>query len=251
MAAHFGTDSPKELEWRVDRRRPYGTEEDDPSLSNKYRRWRQGKSLPSDESVIHVAARSGGSVRLDFWRDMTLWELLAPELPPIQRLNEILENSPEGVRRILFGTAGRMGQFNHSTLSRDQTLAIRNHRSLPAFIALLCLARKGEVMGDGPFHFLHTACAFDLLPRVLYSHLPLRYRWEELYACLQPSYWRRIYGTNIYYDFPIETVRSSLKALDDNPSVELPRKSGPRYRVIGGDPIKAIEDRMARAVSVT
>lgn len=252
LAAHFGTDSPKELEWRIDRRRPYGGE-GDPSISNKYRRWRQGKGLPNDDTIARVSERSAGGVRLGFWRDLPLWELLAPEPPEIKRLHKIMEGSSSTIRRILFGDShpDRVGRFQPSMLKRDQTLAIRNQYSLDALIVLLCLARKGEILEEDPFHFLPSACAFDILPRILYSYRPLHYRWEDLFACVERIFWKRIYGDGVFFKFPIETVRTSLLSLNGDPAAKLPRESGNRLRVIEGDPLKEIEDRMARATSVT
>lgn len=249
LAAHFGSDSPKVLEWRVDRRKPY-SRGDDESLSNKYRRWRQGKA-PGDDTVAHVARRSAGAVRLDFWRDLELWNLLAAEPPSIHWMHRLLERSTGAVRRILFGRSDLAERFHHSLLNREQTLAIRNQHSLEAFLTLLCLARKGEVLEDDPHHFLPAACAFDILPRILYSHQPLRYRWEQLFDCLERIFWKRVYSTGVHYHFPIETTRSSLVALDADPKAELPRMSGKRFRVIDSDPLKRVEEHMARAVSVT
>lgn len=253
LAAHFGTDSPQDLEKRVDGRDPYMTKGGDPSQSNKFRRWRQGKALPSEGTVEHVAVRSAGSVRLDFWRDLPLWTLLNPEPPPMRVLNRVLEELHISIRRLVLlqESPSRTGQFNHSTLERDQILAIRNHHSLDAFIALLCLSRKGEAMENEPQHFLPAECAFDILPRVLYTHRPLRYCWELLFECLERIFWKRAYSTGFCYAFPIDAVRSGLEALDADPSTPLPRMSGKRYRVIEDDPLKSIEERMSRAVSVT
>lgn len=252
LAAHFGTDSPKELEWRIDRRRPYGGE-GDPSISNKYRRWRQGKGLPNDDTIARVSERSAGGVRLGFWRNLPLWILLNPEPPPVHTLHRIMEELHISIRRLVLlqEFPGRSGQVNHSTLERDQILAIRNHHSFDAFIALLCLSRKGEVMENEPQQFLPAACAFDILPRVLYSHKPLRYRWELLFECLERIFWKRAYSIGLCYAFPVDVVRSSLQALDANPSAQLPQMSGKRYRVIDDDPLKSIEERMARAVAVS
>ena len=253
VAAHFGTDSPKKLEWRIDRREPYGEGDSDRSSSNKFRRWRQGKALPHDDTILQVGQRSADGVRLGYWRDLPLWELLNLEPLPIQRIHRLLEGSSLAVRRILFtdDEPGKSGRFHHSMLERQEILAIRNLGSLDAFHALLCLARKGEALEDDPLHYLPSACAFDLLPRVLYSHKPLRYQWEGLFNCLERIYWKRVYITGSSYLFPIETIRASLAALDADPGTVLPRMSGNRYRVIGGDPYKRIEDDMAQAVSVT
>ena len=232
---------------------PYITRWGDPSPSNKFRRWRQGKALPSKGTVEHVAVRSAGAVRLDFWRDLPLWALLNPEPPPMRMLHHIVEKLHISIRRLVLlqEFRGRFGQINHSTLERDQILAIRNHHSLDAFIALLCLSRKGEVMENEPQQFLPAECAFDILPRVLYSHRPLRCQWGLLFECLDRIFWKRAYSTGFCYTFPMDVVRSSLQALDANPSAQLPRMSGKRYRVIDDDPLKGIEERMTRAVSVT
>lgn len=231
LAAHFGTDSPKLLELRVDDREPYDSD-GDKSISNKYLRWRQGKALPHvDSSIPHALARSGGAVRLDFWRDLPLWNLLALEPPTIPWIHRLLEGRGRSVRKILFldGEPERYG-FNHSTPDREQLLAIRNLRSLDAFVALLALARKGEQLEDAPQHFLPSACAFDTLPYVLRSHGPLRYRWEGLFACLERIFWNRVYVNGSYYVFPIERVHDGLHRLQLDPAARLPVKSGRRQR---------------------
>lgn len=227
LAAHFGTHSPKELEWQVDGRAPYDSH-GDPSISNKYRRWRQGKSLPSDDSVTHVAKRSSGCVQLAFWRDLPLWELLAPDPPPMQRIHHLLETASPSIQRILFPDhiPGEEESFHDPVLSRGQTLAIRDLHSLDAFITLLGLARKGESIKDGPAHFLPSACAFDLLPRMLHSYSPLCYDWENLFHCLDRIFWKRSYPGGIHFELPIDVVRSSLCTLDADPGAELPQISG-------------------------
>jgi hypothetical protein len=243
LVTHFGTDSPKELELRVDHRSPYRTEGGDASISNKYRRWRQGKALPNDDSIRHVLKQTGGSLRLERWRDLMLWELLDPEPPSIQRINHLLEQSAPLVRKILFfdGAPNNLGRYVHSNPDRAMTLGIRNHFSLDAFLTLLCLARKGELLEEDPQHFLPATCAFDIFPRVLYAHPQLAYRWEGLYACLERIYWRRLYGDGIYYSREIGTVRANLHALQANPAAALTMLSGRRVRNLNSDPLGEIE----------
>lgn len=247
LVSHFGTESPKELELRVDGRAPYRSGDGDPSISNKYRRWRQGLALPSDESIQHVFHRSGGAVRLQQWRDLVLWELLEPELPRIQRIHQLLEASSPLVRRILLldDYAGLGRPVHTASIDRQMYLGIRNHFSLDAFLALLCLARKGELLEADPQHFLPAACAFDIFPRVLYTHPPLAYRWEVLFECLARVYWRRLYGYGFGYVMEMDTVRTSLQALQANPRSPLPSLTGARKRVIDTDPLKEVE-RMYR-----
>ena len=251
LTAHFGTRNQTRLEWTIDGRRPYGADNDDvdQSSSNKYLRWGQGKTLPSNSSVDLVYEHSGGAVRLNFWRDLPLWELLQPQPPSLQRLHAILEASPPGVRRILFIDVepGEGGRYSHTRLRRSELLALRNLRSLDAFTALLCLARKGELLEDDQYQYLPSACAYDMLPRLLYSHPPLRCQWEMLFSCLERIFWRRVYVSGDYFEFPIETVRSSIETLDKDSSAPLPQKSGKRIRVIDDDPITTLEKKFERA----
>lgn len=240
LAAHFGTDSPKALEWRVDGRSPYDCHGDQ-SISNKYLRWRQGKALPHDDSVNHVLVRTAGAVQLGFWRDMPLWELLTYDVPPMSHIIRLLEEAPVNIRRILFfdHQPNQFGRFHHTEPTRTQILGIRNLYSLDAFIVLLCLARKGEALENDTQHFLPSACAFDILPRILYSNRPLRYRWENLFACIQRLFWNRVYLNGLYYKFSIETVRNSLTQLDADPSARLLNMSGNRLKPAINDPLQS------------
>ena len=228
LAAHFGAESSKKLEWRVDRRLPYG-EDVDSSPSNKYLRWRQG-TLPHDDSLTHVEARTAGSVRLGYWRDLPLWQILSPDLPAISSLHQVLEQMPRNIRKILLHDTdpAREGRFHHTIPGRSQILAVRNQRSLDAFTTLVCLARKGEVLENDPLHFLPAACAYEIFPRILYSHRPLRYRWEGLFECLHKVLWCRVYSNGASFRFPIETVRRSLAVLDADPASTLPNLTGLR-----------------------
>ncbi|MDP3522521.1 MAG: hypothetical protein Q8S02_18065 [Hydrogenophaga sp.] len=231
LAAHFGTDTPKKLELRIDRRDPYWVN-GDLSLSNKYLRWRQGGAAPHDNTLAQVEARTAGSVRLGFWRDLPLWELLALQPPPLPRLHSLLEQMPRNIRKILFfeQESRQTGRLSHGIPDRSQILAIRNLRSLDAFLALLCLARKGELVENDPLHFLPAACAFDILPRVLYTYKPLRYRWENLFECLHLTLWSRIYEHGAKVRFHIEVVREGLASLDADPRSTLASMTGIRVR---------------------
>ena len=249
LVAHFGTDSPKLLEWRVDRRKPYRTREDE-SVSNKYRRWRQGLALPGDGTVAHVAKRSNQSVRLEHWRDLPLWTLLDPEPPPMAWMLRLLERAPRPIERILFGLRESSMRVAHTQLDRHQTLAIRDQHSLDAFIVLLCLARKGEALEDDPRHYLPASCAFQILPNVLYRHRALRYRWEGLFECLDRIFWKRMYVTGAYYKFPIETVRSGLERLTMDTSAELLRIAAMRSGTTGYKFAEHVDDEAAHMTPV-
>ncbi|TWI06712.1 hypothetical protein [Aerolutibacter ruishenii] len=216
--------------------RPYGEGSDngDPSGSNKYRRWRQGKALPNSDSIAHMYSRSGGAVRLGYWKDLPLWELLTPVAPPISRLHRLLEQMPMNIRRHLFldGEPDARGWFHHAWPEGARIRAIRNQASVEALITLLCLARKGEELEDDPQHYVPSACAFDLLPHVLYGNPALRYRWESLFACIERLFWNRIYYSGFHASFPIDTIREGLQALDADPKAVLPIMSGHTCREI-------------------
>lgn len=230
LVNHFGTDSAALLEKRVDGRAIYN-QFGEKAATNKFRRWLQGRALPGEDSRAHALKRSGGAVDLGYWRDLPLWRLLHPEPPSIRELHRIIEGAGSNIRRILFNDAlPEPKNYNHSLPVRSQTLAIRNLRSLDAFQVLLALARKGEQLEDGPLQYLPSACAFDILPYVLYSNRPLAFRWQGLFVCLKRIYWDMVYFNGMYFDFPVEGVESGLVTLMEDPAASLPYGSGNRER---------------------
>ncbi|MEO9117157.1 MAG: hypothetical protein ABI311_13445 [Gemmatimonadaceae bacterium] len=55
----------------------------------------------------------------------------------------------------------------------------------------------------------------------------------------------------MFFKLPIATVRTSILSLNRDPAAKLLRKSGNCVRVMKEDRLKEIEERMARATSVT
>lgn len=232
---HFGTDSPKALEQRIDGRGPYINELGDRSWSGKYRRWLTRGSVPTDETVERVKVRSEGAVDLGLWRELGLWSVLAAKPPSLGWLHAEKERFSPPIRTILFGdhVRNRMGRFVHFDIGRDRTLALRDLRSLEALCALLCLAREGELLGDDPRHSLPTMCAFDILPHVLCANPPLRSNWPLLYGCLERVFFARVYGDGICLDFSAAAVERALCMLDQDAGAELPQLSGRRKPRVG------------------
>ena len=231
LAAHYETDSPRKLEELVDRR-SYTTKNGERSSSNKFRVWFRDGKTPRDDTITHVSKKTNGEVDLRYWRDLILWELLARDPPQLSRIQYLLEESfPCSIRRILFLAYDRdqFGRFHHGAIDRERTLELRDRRSLDAFLAMLCLARKGEILGDDPQHSLPTMCAFDMLPYVLHQYVPLRFSWEKLFACLDRVFFRRVYGeSGAYFDFPRKRVEKGLAALETDPHAVLKPMSGLR-----------------------
>lgn len=230
ISAHFGTDSPSELEFRIDNRRPYHLKDGDTSVSNKYRRWRNGQALPSKESRKWILKKSGGSVRLAYWQDHFLWDLLAPKPPSVELLNRFLESASASIRKLLFleKAPNQYGRFIHKIPNRQEILGIRNLHSLEAFVMLLCLARKGDLIEYDPLHKLAAASAYDIFPRILYSHKPLAYKWERLFGCIHSVFWQNIYGEGLVFPKEIDTVRNNLEELYRNPNAKWKMTSGTR-----------------------
>ena len=228
-AAHFGTTSPKTLEVRIEQKR-YVTQYDERTSSGKYMRWYRDGVRPSDATAARIKERSGGAVDIQYWRDLPLWELLDPTPPPIDRLHQLMEAMPRGIGRLLFGDSPewRTPRFVHHILERNEYLAIRNIGSLDAFICLLCLACKGDLLDHDPSHYTPARCALDLFPRVVHRHPALAFQWEKLYACLSRIFWQRAYSNGVGYQFDIEVTRQNLLALQEGRPDDMKLYSGRR-----------------------
>jgi hypothetical protein len=228
-AAHFGTQSAKTLEFRIDRKR-YVTEFGEHTWTGTYARWFLKGTKPSEETAGRILERSGGAVRIAYWRDLPLWDVLTHTPPPIEKLHCYLEAMPKEIRRILFRGSDefRGRRAVHMPLERSEYLAIRNLKSLDAFICLLCLAAKGDLLDHDPSHLLPSLCAIDVFPHVIYRHPALAFRWEHLHACLSRIFLERLYSGGAVFNFPIEHVRANLLALRERRPSDLTMLSGIR-----------------------
>ncbi len=229
-AAHFGTTSPKVLEARIEQKR-YFTKYEEPTSSGKYMRWYRDGVCPSDTSAARIRQRSGGSIDILYWRDLPLWELLAPMPPAIDRLHKHLEAMPSAISRLLFRDSVQSpGRFVHHALERTDYLAIRNIGSLDAFICLLCLACKGDLIDHDPSHFLPARCALDVFPRIVHKYPALAFQWEQLFACLSRIFWERAYRGGASYEADSKSVRENLTALREGRFGDMKMSTGLRKR---------------------
>lgn len=228
LAVHFGSTSPATLEARVDRRRPYETVNGERTWSNIYRCWRRDGKLPSEKTVGHVWERTAGAVNLRRWRDLLLWELLGPAPQISVSPEERKKQFPPQIGRIIFRDVDLSSYYLKPFMcGPEQTLAVRNLRSLDAFLALLYLARQAELIGDEPQHFLPAMCVFDLLPRVLYRYPQLRYRWRALFVCIERILSRRLRENDAKppVAFAVERVEAGLTLLLAKPDAALDQVS--------------------------
>jgi hypothetical protein len=250
IARHFGSEAPNVLERRIDGRAPY-VNEGQKSWSRKYRKWITHGRVPSPDTCELVWKMSGQSVDLRRWRDLFLWELLSLTPPSLERIHAEMAAMPLQIRRKLCAQHDDdgFGRFVRSEFERETVLSIRNLGSLNAFIALLCLSREGEIINSDPHHYLPAFCAFDMLPRILYSYPELRYCWEQLFECLRMTYWNRKYVHNMTLVPRKETIVEHLATLDANPHALIAPKSGirgPRPRFDNLDPLKEYREAVNR-----
>ena len=157
------------------------------------RRWGQGKR-PSPKSIDKVRRATLGAVDLDAWAAYPVIELAKLGAPCTkERLQALLLARSLRVRRRLDLEAdGRSGTWFEAP-SRQELLRVRNLRSLDAFVALLALARRGELTEQAHDFVLPAMCAYDIWPRVVARTPALQWRWEELTACLHRAFWSRRY----------------------------------------------------------
>lgn len=194
LTVHFGTKSPVVLEARIDRRKPYLTKGGERSWSGIYRGWLRDSKTPHDKSVARILERSGGSVDLRLWRDLMLWRLLTPAPQLLDTPGSRASSFSRQIRRILFDELDNnlVGRHQRLRIPPARVLALRNLRSLEAFHALVYLARESELIGDQPEDLLPAVCAFELLPGLIKRYPQLRFRWGQLFSCVERVLCRRL-----------------------------------------------------------
>ena len=202
LALTFGTASATDLEKIIDG--ASGKDEDGfATYSGKYRRLislskKLAVTRMSDKTVKSVERTSKGRAKVKRWRDHVLFDLL--QEPPIssEAVHQILVQCSPWIRRHIFIDSLLVDPtppvvLPRFPLDRDTVLAIRNRRSLDAFVALLALAREAEHGSHQQEHSLTSACAREIFPYIVKDHPHLRARWVDLYECLKISFWSRGY----------------------------------------------------------
>jgi hypothetical protein len=212
LAVHFDSHSPVVLEARVDGRTAYTTENGDRAWSGIYRRWRQDGSVPNDRTIERVVSRTKGAVDLTYWRDLLVWRLLLPGAQSFLSPSLPKRLAPE-VRAIVFEEETYLsnGDFSALQIPKKHVLALRDLRSLNAFHGLLLLAREAELLGSGAQHLLPARCAFEIIPDVFSQHAPLRYRWEDLFSCIDRVLCRRLRTDGPFLDELSLQTREAIK----------------------------------------
>lgn len=223
LVAHYGVRSPKALESRV-----FGTSTGDHrEPSGIFRRWWRYGSVPDPETASLIRQRTAGAVDLTYWRELPLYALLAREPPPINWLQQLRESMPKPILQILFQDGRPIrDRWVHLRSGRADLLKLRARPTLASFTTLLSLAREGEILGHDPSHFLPTACAYDMLPRVLLATPPLLAVWDRLFTCLDLIFFRRSYAGGMYFEFSQSDVANALTSLPTDPRFRWPLAAG-------------------------
>jgi hypothetical protein len=202
----FGTTESNELERIIDGKTARRNEDGEAQWSRKYVRYTKG-SAP-DDKTLKAAIKAADQAkrrkpRTGFWRDNLLWELAQEPPPSLERLSEIMVMLPHGIRRQLYHFSipenhGR--QFHRQDFKREHALHLRKRATLASFIALLALAREGEIREDDSQHGLSVRCAFEIFPIILIDNPQLAARWWDLFHVLKLAFWSRRYYGGIYFD---------------------------------------------------
>jgi len=237
LAIVFGTSSATELEKRIDG--ASGKDADGfATYSGKYRRLitlskKLSVTRMSDNTIKDIEDKSQGKAKVRRWRDHVLFDLL--QEPPIssEAVHQILVQCPPWIRRRIFIDSWLVDPtppviLPRFRLDRDTVLAIRNRRTLDAFVALLALAREAEHGSHQQEHSLPAACAREIFPFVIKDYPHLSARWIDLYECLKVSFWSRTYLPGGFYVpiEPFEALEGMVAVLRDPIHPQLPFSMG-------------------------
>ena len=190
------------------------------------RRWCTVGNNPRRDSIEKINMATGGRVDLDLLIKHPIITLLRREPPSIQQLNGYLEQAPLGIRKILILEPDLRGIISHHRPDRRTVLTLRNTWSFDGFIAMLCLARRGEVLGEAPAHALPAMCAYDMFPRVVQKTSLIRLQWQRLADCLHRVFWRRVYVCGISPHLPLELLTRNIERRLLNPRARYKYRSG-------------------------
>lgn len=228
IAEHFGL-SPEDVN-AIERRCQAGNGrcEDDMEANGTIRRWCTAGNKPRLDSIRKIKEATHGGVDLALWVNHPLIDLARREPPSIGQLNRYLEQAPSAVRKILYLEPDQGGEFSHHLPERRTVLALRDTWSFDGFLAMLCLARRGEVLGDDPAHCLPAKCAYDMFPKIVRKVPIIQFQWKRVALFLHRVFWDRIYGGSIRIDLPIDALFQNVEGVAATPDMRYALKSGKR-----------------------
>jgi len=188
------------------------------------RKWLKNGIRRYPRSATRLKKKTDGKVDLKVLMDAPLLRLIEFEPPQLSWLQVTLESNPEARRWLLdkWERSDALSEFP----DRRKVLQLRNHSTLGAFDAMLCLARRGEVTGRQQEHSFPSLCAFDMFPHVLLRYPQWRHRWRVLADCLHRVFWCRIYLDGIMMDLPMSLLERNVEMVLANRWARPQRVSG-------------------------
>ena len=218
VAVIFGTRSSNQLQVRIDDYVPLIDADGRKKWPGKYRKWLTG-TAPSLGTVEKVERKSDGKSKLNYWRNLLLWNLLKEPfswtlavLPHMARYLE--EPTYECVRQAI--SPDSRGRYPSTDLVHKLTLELRDLNTLDGYMALLLLAREGKLIKNEQRYVLAATCAFEVFPRIVMAHAHLHTCWALLYRCLEFAFWSRVYLEDTVTSFSIEIVRRQIAELQED-----------------------------------
>lgn len=176
-----------------------------PMWSGLCRRWRDGVSLPSNESIARIGELSEGRSNVGFWRDHPLWLLLEePSRWDPALLMRVREHVGDPVRRVVFVGGGSTwpGMPVLVEIGDHDLSKLRSLKSLDALSVLLMLARLAETSNADARHAVLSASAFSILAKVVLENPQLGAAKDDLFEALRTSLWSCWYLHGIRQELP-------------------------------------------------
>lgn len=261
----FGTKESNELERIIDNKEPRRNEHGEAQWSRKYDRYLTG-TVPNPATVENISKKAkelDKTENVAYWRDLSLWTLLKEPFASLEKIREVMNLMPHNARKNLFhlreiescvpplpqdlvdhikATAPpdvrelliqleRLEKPEKRLLrqdfSRKQAIKFRDMRSLDGFIALLAIAREGEILEEDPRQALSARCAFEIFPLILLDNPHLHACREELFLALKLAFWdRELHGGFYYSEYTFENVEIGLETYARDRSAKLPWTAG-------------------------
>ncbi len=237
IGAVFGTIESNELERIIDDKTARRNAIGNAQWSRKYARYANG-SVPDNKTIALACdaakVRNKKTPRIGYWRDHPLWMLVQEPPPSLEQIRAIMATLPVTIRSQLFHISIREQhgrQFHRKVFEREHAMWLRKKATLNAFVALLALAREGEILEEDPLHSLPARCAFEIFPQLLLDNPHLAVRWFDLFHVLKLAFWSRLYYGGIYFDdYTATNAALGLVAKSRDRSAKLPWDA----RIIGG-----------------
>lgn len=199
-----GIECPSEMELKFEPliRNDFNPEEFE--VTNKYRRYKNGKNAPSEELVSFI---EGLYPSTRYYLDHPFWHISNPLISDLHRLNVELELLRPEVKSIVFGGSCENEKISHGVAigNLDKVKALSRCSDLDALAALIFMIRECDIVCMPGLKTFYERPAFAVLKRVVISPPFVRIA-GELFEFIWKSF-LPITHTDPTYQRPFEDVR--------------------------------------------